>query len=1198
MRLTSLSLQGFKSFPEKTTLPFGEGMTVVVGPNGSGKSNIADAVRFVLGEVSSRTMRAERMEEVIFAGSARRPAMSFARVSLTFDNTKGEISLPLAFESVKITREVTRSGSSGYFINDKPVRARDLRDLFLNTGLGKSGYSIIGQGRVDEIISERPESRRGIFEEAAGVARFRAQKEEAERKLEQTEENLCRVGDILAELEGRVEPLSREAERARRYLSLCEEKKRADVSLWLFELEGILAEGEDLRGRIALAAQALSMADDALSALAARGENARASLAAARERASSLEERQNERTERYHELESSEQLLNRDLTHLKEERARLTAELTEREREEEEAREALAAQEEKEASAAAALAAARAELTERESALAAAREEISAREQILAAAREARAAAEEQILAAKLALSSLTGSGEGEERLRGQLAEQEEALSAHLADLSRAIAASEETLAAYERRAEETSAREQTLAARLLEREAGEKTAREEISRLEREKLSRAARADALRRMEEHFEGASGAVRFVLERAKRGALPGVRGTVSQLLTVAPAHALAIEKALGGSLQNIVVEDEEAAKAAIRLLARERAGRATFYPLTALHPEPLRADRARLSSCRGFIGVASELISFDERDRPAVEFLLARTVLCETLDDASALARAFDHRFRVVSLDGQVIGAGGSYTGGYAGRESGALTRRATISTLESEIAELDRSIAAQKAALSKQEREAEKIKSDLSSLRAEREMLASLRAAQSAAQAAKEEEATRAREEKQRLSQRLENLSREGEQRARGAREAEERLARQLAEQEERTLEIAREEEQCAALRAALDARVSEKNARLIRVTLAERDAAQEQSGSEEAREALAASREALARAREGILREGRREGEVREGLAQASREREGLSRELEAGKEQTLDVRESAARAERELDRLREEEGEKRRERERLFEDHTRLASREAQVAALREKYLGKLMEEYELTYEAARALGYPPLTEETKAAAAADGSRARAAIRALGAVNVGAIDEYEEVKARYDFLKAQVQDLTTSREGLRGVLASLTEEMETRFVVTFNRVRTAFSQVFADLFGGGEANLALTDPARPLESGIEITAAPPGKVVKSLALLSGGEQAFVAIALFFAILRVTPAPFCLLDEIESALDEVNVDRFASYARRYSDKTQFIVISHRRGTMEAADTLYGVTMQERGISRLLTLNVAEAEEKLGQKFH
>lgn len=1187
MRLRGIELQGFKSFPDRTKLVFDDGITAIVGPNGSGKSNISDAVRWVFGEQSSKVLRGAKMEDVIFGGTQKRKAQGFSWVALTIDNT--DRSLPVEEDEVVVSRKLYRSGESEYKINNQSVRLRDVTELFLDTGLGRDGYSVIGQGRIAEIVGAKSTQRREIFEEAAGIAKFRLRKGEAERRLAAAEENLLRLRDILGELEGRVEPLRVQSQKARTFLSLSGEKRVLEISLWsdsLRELEEKLRAQDDrilicrsdrdaIQSRIDQMDEELARAADRMQQWAVEIEERRGEIRRLEESAA--------------DAQAQLAVMESDIRHNEENIRRIEGEIAQADAsggQLEEKITALTAQKETQT---AALAQADENLAQSAARQEETRRRLEEGEMKIAARRQQEAQLRQEIARFELERASAAALMEDAASRMDQFQESLRMRDEHLEQIQREY---RETRAFSQELEEKITSLENSrkgYAMKLQSRQEREAALLQEQRGYDSQAGQRLQRAQLLSDMEKNMEGMGGSVKFVMNRARDGAVKGVLGPVSTLISTQQEYATAIEVALGGAMQNIVVENENTAKRAISLLAQSKAGRATFLPLTSVKGS--RMDSSAAQRRPGYVGVACDLVECDQRYQGIVQWLLGRTVIAENLDLAVEMAKACGHKFKIVTLDGQVMNAGGSMTGGYLAKSAGILGRRGEIEKLRAEAEAFtqrsrqveekllgeQKEIAALKAALEGIDGETRSAREDLIQAQGELRRLEGRRRDA-------EELHQRAGEEYRELEEKLTTLRQQSE----NSQQLREGLESRLSLLEE---EASRLEEE----RSALSARMEEERS-------AHSTFQMERMGLEKDLQSLEGSLTLLLQQREGEsrrLEELRRQSEgFRQGIEEIRKamEDQALRREEEEARARELTARnEAAARQRLETEaltvRLRQDQRAQSDLREKTAGELARLEERRASMAGEQEKICAQLWDEYEMSPSQAREAAVP--IEDPQDARRRLGEL-RGRIKALGSVNLGAIEEYEEVSQRYQFMKTQMEDVETSKAELNQLIGTLTADMRRIFSEKFARINEQFGRIFADLFGGGKARLELTDPSDLLESGIEIFVQPPGKVIKSLTALSGGEQAFVAIAIYFAILKVSPSPFCLIDEIEAALDDVNVAKFASYLRRMTDKTQFIAITHRRGTMEEADVLYGVTMQEEGVSRILRLNVSEIENKLG----
>ena len=1190
MYLKALEIQGFKSFPDKTVLNFGEDITAIVGPNGSGKSNVSDAIRWVMGEQSSKSLRGAKMEDVIFGGTEKRSQMGFAQVTLVLDNT--EHIFPRMEESeVAVTRRYYRSGESEYYINKQSVRLRDVNELFMDTGMGREGYSIVGQGKIDEILSVKSADRREIFEEAAGISKFRHRKEETERKLERTEENLVRINDKIAELELQVGPLRSQAEKAKKYLILRDELRTLEISVWLENLDKIKTDSIKLNTDYALAQQELERANAALDELYAASEQFAEKAHAndmeqerLRTECAELDAKRSEedaavavlRTGIEHNRASSERVEN-DLRDQSGRAESLTAQIAAKHARIEE------------------LAAQAAELEEELRAFLAQAEELArtageAGSEVEALrAKEALAASDAADCRADMSAIN-AGLVELSER-RAALEAESESVDGQLTEKRRAASASRRAL---EEAQEEADAVRNIISGHTLKMEGRvkrEETARQKSIDLTMEKNNLDSRIHLLSEMEKEYEGFNKAVRLIMQAAEKNALRGVHGPVANLMTTDKRYAVAIEIALGAGMQNVVVDREEDAKSAINFLKQRDGGRATFLPLTAIRGDVLR--EAGVEREYGYVGVASQLVQFDKRYAEIFNNLLGRTVVVEDMDCGIAIARKYSNRFRIVTLDGQVLNRGGSMTGGSVSRSAGILSRANELKELTARRETLTEKL---DAAL----READEAKRDLNAAQYELDvareqqrgaedavlrltgekkqydmLLESLRTRESDIAAELESITARTEELKKAAAAREEEIKKHEAEAARCRAESEEKLAGQ----NELQRDSAHLGDEIAARKSTLAGFTAERET--TERALGDLETlAQQMRGDEDGRRALIEDYRAKIKAAE-------------EEIAQ----HDAVTASLRADAEKRRAELAELAEAKLTLEGERSANDRRYRECNELLSQTQAAAGRLEQkrvTAAMEEKQiLDKLWESYELSHSAAQE---QRIELESVPKASRRINELRREINGLGNVNVGAIEEFDRVNTRYTYLTGQRDDVEKAKEELLGVIENITSEMTVIFKEQFALIRESFQETFLELFGGGKATLELEDENAVLDCGIEIKVQPPGKALKTLSLLSGGEKAFVAIALYFAILKVHPTPFCVMDEIEAALDEPNVIRVAHYMRRICDKTQFIVITHRRGTMEAADVLYGVTMQERGVSKVLTINMNDMAKELNIK--
>ena len=1183
MVFKELEIQGFKSFPDKVKITFDAGVTGVVGPNGSGKSNLSDAVRWVLGETSSRQLRAAgKMEDVIFGGTRRRSAMGFASVRLTLDNTGH--TLDVDADEVTIGRKYYRSGDSEYTINGQVCRLRDVYELLLDTGIGRDGYSVIGQGRIAEIVAAKSSERREIFEEACGIAKYRYRKTEAERRLAAAGENLERLRDILGELESRVGPLEKESAKAQKFLELSEQRKTLEVTLWT---DGVHRAKEAVRRQVRdyETAQAdYERFDGEAKAAEQEAEEIRMQAQQLTIAVERLNGDIRSITEQISGSDSRIAVLENDILRNEESIASLRSEIEAGEQDGAEADAALQrhravaakmeAEGEKLAAEIDALNAELEQLADASNASGARKDTLRAEITDLTAKRTeaqvAQAAAEAAEETARQRLPAL-------EQAVQEGTDQWETARQDLTDTIRY----REMLTENEKQLANVRS---GLELKLKNRKAALDEADTAEQRLGRELDAARQRLSVLRELEKNMDGYQNSVKAVMRAAGARRLRGIIGPVSAILKVEPGCEVAVETALGAALQNIVVENEAAAKAAIALLRSDNAGRATFLPLDTVQPGVFRG---RLS---GTARLASSLVQADARYDNIVSNLLGRIIVVEDINEASRVARDNGFRSRVVTMDGQVINAGGSFTGGSVQRSAGLFTRKQEMEELRIRAAKLQKDCLAAQEKTDQCKEQVDALQAELTATASEQITAANDRVRAEAEQKRLEAAAAQLETARNARRQEIDTLQAALADSRAKAEDAAKLQAELTAKIDRRTAEMSRIAEgddsfltRQNALAQDLSAKrleqvTRQKDAELAysQITALEqraRDAAARRASLEESVAALAARSDAC-RAEIADIRQTRADSQTT--IAQKEAEiREATQKRLARQQAET----ETLARARTAAD-----------SREEMSREMARLAERKAAAESEYDQTVAKLWDEYQLSVSQAEALC---VEFDSLPALRAQVADLRGKIRALGSVNVSAIEEYKEVKARYDALVTQVTDVEESRNELSRMISKLSAQMREIFTDSFRAINENFGRVFAELFGGGEASLILEDESNVLSSGIGIRVAPPGKVIKNLEALSGGEQALVAISIYFAILAVNPAPFCILDEIEAALDDANVVRFAQYLRRVSDKTQFIVITHRRGTMEAANVLYGVTMQEDGVSKLLKLDLEQVDATL-----
>ena len=1187
MYLKSLELQGFKSFPDKTLIRFGDDITAIVGPNGSGKSNISDAILWVMGEQSTKTLRGAKMEDVIFGGTQKRAAVGFAEATLTLDNS--DRALAYDADEVMVTRRFYRSGDSEYYINKQSSRLRDIHEMFMDTGLGREGYSNIGQGRIDEILSLKSADRREIFEEAAGISKYRHRKEETERKLAHTEDNLLRIGDKVSELELQLEPLKEQSEKAKKYLEMKDELRGVEVAVWLDTLEKLSAAAKKAEEDYASASFVLQQAHDDLDSLYRQAEALGEALRNKDGELETLRLKSNMLSATHQQLEGQMAVLRGNAENNAANIARIEEELQ--------------GQEDRSGGIVSQIAQTSQRIEEIQTTLESKRKALEQLQQELSAMTANAQGLTKQYLELRGKESSLAADIAGRQAdVRGledsmlQTRDRMEQLNADLSSGAARRHEAEMNLDAsrkeLKKAQEDVTAANNTIAGYQL-RQSGRIKRRDELAETMRELTAKldsvTAKARVFRAMERDFENYQKSVKLVMQESQRGSLRNIHGPVSRLVRTEDDLTVAIEIALGAAMQQIVVGTEADGKAAISYLKRTGGGRATFLPMNTIQGRSLQ--ETGLENCRGFVGIASELVTSESQYRGVVENLLGRTVIVSDMDAAIQMSQKYKNRFKIVTLDGQVMNPGGSMTGGSTNKEAGILSRANELEKLtaqenrlqkdkmlcEADLQEAQRlcdQVEFQMSAARDQLREAEDQVLRLQGIEKQHEILV---------QAIVEAEGSAHREK--------ESL----ELRDRSDRE---RYAAQQAKIQVYTQQLEETRNQLSLLEGSQTEAAESTAAITDRMTALKTEEAALEAESVTAR-AHIADLQQLRGAMEGdrekkiALIENIRQDNVR------------LEQELSALKlrqqENDVDADSMNQQMQSMLTLRAEAEANKTRSEREAQEKSKDILNMERACALLEQKKVTTSMEEKQIIDKLWDSYGLTPGTapehkgeiENITAGNRRIGELKRK-IAALGTPNLGAIEEYARVNERYSYLAEQRDDVLNSKRELESIIRDITKEMTTIFVSEFQKIDHYFGQVFEEMFGGGKGQLILEDTENPLTCGIEIRVQPPGKQVKTITLLSGGEKAFVATALYFAILKVRPTPFCILDEIDAALDDRNVERFANYLHNLSRKTQFIVITHRRGTMEASDVLYGVTMQEQGVSKLLRLDLNQMEEYLG----
>ncbi len=1186
MYLKSLELHGFKSFPDKVKLTFDRGLTGVVGPNGSGKSNIGDAVRWVLGEQSTKTLRGNKMEDVIFSGTTARKAVGFASVTLVIDNSLGELNNDQ--EEVAITRKIYRSGESEYKINGKNVRLKDINELFMDTGLGRDGYSIIGQGRIAEIVDAKSSERRDIFEEAAGISKFRYKKAEAQRKLEQSQENINRLSDIVSELETRKDPLFHQAQKAEKFLVLAEKRKQLELSLWINDLDEL----KDVINKLSEDALLYTAQYESI-------ENA-------------IESKENEIQSAYKKM--------RDITVRTDEYKTL---ILETEKESSDYRSQIAVCENNILHSNNLIESVKEKQKLRESSRKQLDEKTELSKKSLEEAKKLSIditdelhKTEKKFKDIEIKAQSIEESfGQQEAKLNALYLKQNEA-KLHQASLKASLLQSQEQLSEINSQFDTLSQTSEKYSKDIEELKESVKLADEKETELKNkftglsmmyknkrsvfdekknhgEKLlfsikEKQQREKLLTDLENSMEGFNYSVKEIIKASKSSRIPGIYGTVAQLISVEQEYTVAVETALGGALQNVIVKNEDTAKRCISLLKELKKGRATFLPVTSVKPYDFYENDVRNEP--GFMALGNEIVNCDSEFSGIMSNLLGRTVIAEDIDYATIIAKKYKYKFRIVTLDGQIINAGGSFTGGSAVQSHGVLTRKNEINTLKEEISELSQSFEQMQGQIEKLKAETENLSAQIEAVNDEKSLVSQdkmrfsseLRSIESLLEQT-ENQKKAYHENKKRLEEKikntqelfdkalllLDNTGQEIEKEKSGMdsqQSLRETLASQRSELSEKLYELK------------IKRMENDKNIENIRLEInhiinSGKELSEDELELEnQLKEQNDIIKECMAEIQKNNLMLENKAKDIenyREEIKKSSHEHDEYEKNVTEMRNALRSINEDKENVSRQLSRVDEKKINKQR-------DYDSIISR--------------MWENYELTRSEAEKCA---VKLEDKVQAQKQLNEVKTSIKSLGNINVAAIEEYKEVSERYEFLSGQLFDVEKSKRELEKLINDLTNDMQRIFAECFVKINENFKSIFTELFGGGKAELELTDPDNVLESGIEIKVAPPGKVIKNLISLSGGEQAFVAIAIYFAILKIKPAPFCILDEIDAALDEVNVRKYAMYLKNFVDTTQFILVTHRRGTMELANVLYGVTMQQNGVSKLLKMNQVDIPDEM-----
>ncbi len=1184
MYLRSLEIQGFKSFPDKTELKFNKGITAVVGPNGSGKSNISDAMRWVMGEQSTKAMRDEKMSGVIFHGTQKRPKSQFAQVTINISND--DRTLNFDSDLVSVSRKLYQNGDSEYMINGNSVRLKDVVELFMDTGLGRDGYSIIGQGRIADIVKGRSSDRREIFEEAAGIAKLRFKKEEAEKKLTAAQENISRLNDIIAELQARIGPLKTQSEKAKRFKILDDEKRELEVSVWNYKLDSYMAQIKEFEEKLS----SLKEQYDALSEELSDADNA--IMENAQKSAQKLEEIEQLR-EKIHLIEDNNAQSKTDMAVLENDISHLEDKILQFNEQIEQAKSFRYFN----------------------------TTELDKRKKDLEALNKRKEVSEKEIIAKENEIQNLIIRTEDSDKsisevnasinkvylkkneLNFRLENAKNNISDYNDQLEAAFVSQKELennnklagkelgeLRTAQRNADEKKQECENKLAGLNKLYENKKSkldqSREEYSKTQLKLRELDSKLTILRDLENSMEGFTFSVKHILTAGKQGRIKGICGSVAQLIDVKSEHTVAIETALGAALQNIIVDDESVAKRCISLLKDDKAGRATFLPITSVKARTF--ENKGLEDCEGYVSMADELVKADQKYSQIIGSLLGNVCVCENIDSASVIAKKYGYKFKIVTLDGQVVNAGGSYTGGSVSKSTGLLSRKNEIEDIKNKKEKLTEGSRELDKQIDNMIQETAKYAADIDGLKEQLGMLSNdcVRL---------ESEIKRVREfvsqyEKQlddtdlfieQLKGKLVSSQKEIEcvtdELSKTDKEIidwEAKLTVSQSQQEE--LKRSRENLSDELSQMRVEATELSKDIESCKLAIEQLNSVIESNSDENGKLELM-----VIDCQDKIKNKKQQIEDSKKLLDDSVGEIEQINQNISLCQKQHLEF--DAA-----VNELRNRFKSRMDEKENLSTQITRTEERTESVRDNFDKLAAQLWDDYELTRSDAAQISVKldDLDEANKHL-----TELRSKIKNLGSVNLGAIEEYAEVSERYEFMTGQLNDVNGSKRELETMIEQLTENMKSMFIQTFDVINANFKKIFAELFGGGTAELILTDPDDVLECGIDINAQPPGKVITNLLSLSGGEQSLVAISIYFAILKHSPSPFCLLDEIEAALDDSNVTRYAQYLHRLTDKTQFIAITHRRGTMEEADMLYGVTMQDKGISRLLSMSSSDVQQ-------
>lgn len=1186
MYLKSLEIQGFKSFPDKISLTFDKGLTAVVGPNGSGKSNIGDSVRWVLGEQSTKTLRGNKMEDVIFSGTVARKPMGFAAVTLNIDNSDGR--LADMGDEVSVTRKLYRSGDSEYSINGKSCRLKDINELFMDTGLGRDGYSIIGQGRIAEIVGAKSSERRDIFEEAAGISKFRYKKSEAERKLSAAEDNLVRLTDIISELESRVEPLKIQAEKAQKFIKLSEERKKLEISVWIYQLNELKSKINELESGILIARTEYENTENNIQHEEEKLQECYRKMQDCSMKSDELRRKMIAEEQESSQKKSDIAVCENDIVHCNDavksaEQSILKSEETKRDyqRKIRDIEKKIRSFEEQKKQLETEIENVSAELDKAES--------ENLQTGILFDK------ANSDINSLRIRQSEYKFSAESaRQTIETEKKRLDEILSGNT-DIEKSIAEYNSKIEENQSQIERNTAEKSSLVNKIAgleklyeSRKENFDNAKNELEKNLYELKNNQQRQKILIDLENNMEGFAGSVKQILRASRQGRISGISGTVAQNISVEKQYAVAIETALGGAMQNIIVDNEDIAKRCIRFLKEQKGGRATFLPITSVKGSDFRENGVDL--CDGFVAMADKIAVCDEKFSGIIKSLLGRIVIAEDIDSATLIAQKYGYRFKIVTLDGQIINAGGSFTGGSAQKSGGIITRKNEIETLDREISRL---ISRQNELSTKMEKfraESEKLRYDTESAKSELRELESEEVrlnAEISSLYSLVNQLTAQKENSGRLIAESEEKISSAESTVADAEKSAEEIGIQIDSTEKSLEEYQKRREKLRIERAELSQKISVLKVRDAEISKDIQSQENETGRIKSELETLNGSNkyfeDEIARQKQIIVQKQTEIARLKSELDSMKNNSGMYMAEIQRYQNMHTEQNRLVNEIQKGLKQLNDAK-------EKFSGEVTRLEERRESAVHDYDAIIQQMLDVYELTYSEALQVAEKV---DNIILVQSELSAVKNKIRALGSVNVNAVDEYREVSERYEFMSIQLADVQKSKAELEKIIDSLMNDMERIFAENFQIINSNFKSIFTELFGGGKAELILTNPENVLESGIEISVAPPGKVIKNLISLSGGEQAFVAIAIYFAILKLRPAPFCILDEIDAALDEVNVRKYAQYLKKFTDTTQFVLVTHRRSAMEESNVLYGVTMQEDGISKLLKMEQVDFQEDI-----